>query len=124
MCKSFSHFGALVLTRSQRCHPRISKGAEYWNPHNLGYLFLAEAKRLWERENGQVKVTIVQAALFLNGICNLDGLDSIGWQYTVQAIRVADSLGLFESLPHDTDPDLRISYEFTAWTLFCWQRYA
>jgi hypothetical protein len=89
----------------------------------LGYRFLAEAKRLWELELMQSKLTTIQAALFLNGSYNLDGVDAVGWRYASQAIAMADKLHLFAAPPSGTSEKMRIAREFTAWTLFCWQGY-
>ena len=96
--------------------------AEHWNPLNLGYQFLAEAKRLWDLEQRMSKVTTIQAALFLNGISNLDCADAVGWQYASRAVDMAHKLQLFTPSPKDMSVEMRIAREFTAWTLFCWQR--
>ncbi|KAL7928301.1 putative zinc finger protein [Trichoderma chlorosporum] len=110
-----------VLAFACHCNRRMSARAEYWNPFTLGYKFLAEAKRLWEREQQESKITSIQAALFLNGISNLDGADAIGWQYTSRAVNMAHELELFAVTPKTVSVKMRIAREFTAWTLFCWQ---
>ncbi|KAF4975354.1 hypothetical protein FDECE_18583, partial [Fusarium decemcellulare] len=97
--------------------------ADYWNPQSLGYKFLAEAKRLWDLEGQQSKLTAIQAALFLNRTCNMDGADAIGCWYTSRAVDMARELELFTVPNKAMSQEMRIAREFTAWTLFCWQGY-
>ena len=97
--------------------------AEYWNPKNLGYQFLAEAKRLWELESGRSRITTVQAAVALNMCYNACGADKIGSEYTVQAVRMARNLKLFQRQGDATDKNQRIVMTFTAWSLFMWTAY-
>ena len=105
--------------------------AEYWNPQSLEYMFLAEAKRLWELELQKPRLTTVHAGLVLNLIYNINGLDKIGWTFTIQAVVMARDLHLFD-LPTGVEGKKRAqvrtkkmqdAHNFTAWTIFSWQRY-
>ncbi|KAF4460076.1 Zn(2)-C6 fungal-type DNA-binding domain [Fusarium albosuccineum] len=110
-----------VLAVACHCSRRIQGRADYWNPQSLGYKFLAEAKRLWDLEGQQSKLTTIQAALFLNRTCNMDGADTIGRWYTSRAVDMARELELFTVPNKAMSQEMRIAREFTAWTLFCWQ---
>ncbi len=126
------------------CHRGLQNRAEFWNPRNLGYQFLAEAKRLleleleverpfrnpddpsWERRDTeweQTRLTTIQTALILNIIHNLNGSDKIGWRYTLKAIELADEIQLFGPPPKRYGREMLCVRAYTAWELFCWQRY-
>ncbi|KAG7425123.1 Nitrogen assimilation transcription factor nirA [Fusarium oxysporum f. sp. raphani] len=100
----------------------LSQPAEFWNPNSLGYKFLAEAKRLWAvEESGERSLTTLQAALIINTIVNMFGIDKLASAYLGQAIDIAHELGLFESTTYIMHKKLRHSYDLTAWSLFHWQ---
>ena len=96
--------------------------AEFWNPHTLGYRFLAEAKRLWELEADSRGLHAIQAGLLLNVVHNMNGADKIGWSYTVRAVRLAHRINLFGAVADDDDEKLQEAKVFTAWAIFSWQR--
>jgi len=54
---------------------------------------------------------------------NLNGLDKIGWRYTLKAIEMANEIQLLEP-PHERyGREEQCVRTYTAWGLFCWQRY-
>ncbi|KAK0730418.1 hypothetical protein B0H67DRAFT_32036 [Lasiosphaeris hirsuta] len=131
-----------VLCVGCYCHKGLRGRAEFWNPKNLGYQFLAEAKRLfeleadleqpdgspgdpeWERRCEQWedrRLTTIQAALFLNIICAFNGSDKIGWRYTLRAIEMASEIQLFRKPRGNMSPAVQCVRSFTAWSIFCWQ---
>lgn len=61
------------------CHSlsQLPDRFKFWLPHNLGYRFTTEAKRLWELETlrGKDRITTVHAACVLNNITDLNGTD-------------------------------------------------
>jgi len=95
--------------------------AEYWNPHTLQYRFLAEAKRLWELEAAQPRLTTVQAGMLFNVYYNLSGLDEIGQAYRLHAIALAHDLRLFEAKLEGQRDRLWDGRAFTAWSLYNWE---
>ena len=118
--------------------------AEFWNPKNIGYQFLAEAKRLLEVESElerpfrnpadpawenrdmeweQTRLTTIQAALLLTLIYNLNGSDKIGWRFTLKAIEMADEIQLLGPPLEHHNPEMQRARTYTAWGLFCWQKY-
>ncbi|KAK3899213.1 hypothetical protein C8A05DRAFT_46654 [Staphylotrichum tortipilum] len=124
------------------CHRGLQGRAEFWNPRNLGYQFLAEAKRLfelgceeerpfkhpndldWERKNReweQGRLTTIQAAQLLNLVYNLNGSDKIGWRYTLRAIEMAHEIQLMRPPQDRHTPEMQCVRAYTAWGLFCWQ---
>ena len=108
------------LTAPQSCYPRFENRAEYWNPQTLSYRFLVEAKRLWEPEAAQPRITTIQAGILLNLLHNMCGLDKIGRAYSVQAIALAHALRLYDDVPavrgeSSRSADGRV---FTAWMLY------
>jgi hypothetical protein len=108
----------------QHCQNHLSQPAEFWNPNSLGYRFLAEAKRLWAVEESRERsLTTLQAALIINTIVNMFGIDKLASAYLVQAIDIARELGLFEPTTYIKHKKLRHSYDLTAWSLFHWQWY-
>lgn len=73
----------------------------------------------WE----QARLTTIQAALMLTLIYNLNGTDKLGWRFTLKAIEMADEIQLLGlPLEHHT-PEMQRVRTYTAWGLFCWQRY-
>lgn len=125
------------------CHRGLQGRAEFWNPKNLGYQFLAEAKRLfeteaelerpfpndpdWERKNReweQRRLTTIQAASLLTLIYNLNGSDKIGWRYTIRAVEMGYEIQLFDAPLESLGPEMQCVMTYTAWGLFFWQRYS
>ncbi|KAG7423301.1 Nitrogen assimilation transcription factor nirA [Fusarium oxysporum f. sp. raphani] len=111
-----------ILAVGCHCQNHLSQPAEFWNPNSLGYRFLAEAKRLWAVEEFRERsLTTLQAALIINTIVNMFGIDKLASAYLVQAIDIARELGLFEPTTYIKHKKLRHSYDLTAWSLFHWQ---
>jgi hypothetical protein len=46
----------------------------FWKTENLSYRFLAEAKRLWELQAGNVKITTIQAGMILHVTIGSQGM--------------------------------------------------
>lgn len=106
----------------QFCNRSIPNRAEFWNPANLGYRFLAEARRLWESEVENDKLTTIQAALILNIVSNMNGVDKLGLLYMTHAVSMAKNLGLYKRA-RVSMTKLQNSRDFTAWVLYAWQGY-
>ncbi|EGU73866.1 hypothetical protein FOXB_15623, partial [Fusarium oxysporum f. sp. conglutinans Fo5176] len=107
-----------ILAVGCHCQNHRSQPAEFWNPNSLGYRFLAEAKRLWAVEESRERsLTTLQAALIINTIVNMFGMDTLASAYLVQAIDIAHELGLFEPTTYLKHKKLRHSYDLTACTL-------
>ena len=132
------------LTWPKFCHRGLQGRAEFWNPVNIGYRFLAEAKRLfeldaelerplafpgdpdWERKDReweQRRLATIHAALVLNMVHDLNGSDKIGWRFTLRALEMAHEIGLFEAPLEHRDAETQHAMAYTAWALFVWQRY-
>ncbi|KAH6663569.1 hypothetical protein F5X68DRAFT_218053 [Plectosphaerella plurivora] len=111
-----------VLAVGSHTHGTLAHRAEYWNPHTLGYQFLAEAKRLWEIDiSSGPTITTLQAALVMQLLLNISGMDKVGRMYGRQITGIARELGLFGYLTHIEDPRLLQAHQFMAWSLFCLQ---
>ncbi|KAL1837226.1 hypothetical protein VTJ49DRAFT_4108 [Mycothermus thermophilus] len=131
-----------VLGAGCFCHRALPYRAEFWNPKNPGYQFLAEAKRLfelesetprpfrnpgdpeWERKDREwenSRLCTIQAAMLLNFIQNINGSDKIGWRCTLKAIDMAHEIGLFGPQLDRYTADEQCVRTYTAWALFCWQ---
>ncbi|KAF2096473.1 nitrate assimilation regulatory protein nirA [Rhizodiscina lignyota] len=109
----------VVLAHACNCYHAFSDRLEYWNPHNLGYRFFAEAKRLWEMERmEETCLTTIQAASMINIMYIMYSMDKLGMTYGVQAVAMANKLGLFGPTTQFKSKRKRISYGFTAWCLF------
>ena len=92
----------------------------FWNAQNLGYRFLAEARRLWEMVAEKASLTTIQAGYLITAVYNVNGLDKIGRSYTIQAISMAEQFGLFHDNA-DEDKRFRNAKAITGWSLFSWQ---
>jgi hypothetical protein len=93
----------------------------FWNPDSLSYRFLAEAKRLWELEDGELRLTTIQAGCLINVTMNDFGLDVPGFAYTLKALNMAQRMGLFStSAPRSDHTKLEYAKAFTAWGLSTW----
>jgi hypothetical protein len=103
----------------QHCQNYFLKPAEFWNPESLGSIFVAKAKKLWAVEEAHERsLTTLEAALIINTIVNMFGIDRLASAYLVQAIDTAHELGLFEPTIYLKHKKLRHSYDLTAWLLF------
>ncbi|KAF4972199.1 hypothetical protein FSARC_1181 [Fusarium sarcochroum] len=104
------------------CHTYMSlqERAQFWNPNNLTYRFLAEAKRLWELQCGQSSLTSIQAAIVLNTISDSDTMENIGKSYMLQAVAMAHDIDLFKVDPRIKSRKMQRARAFTAWCLYTW----
>ncbi|KAF2624882.1 hypothetical protein BU25DRAFT_347202 [Macroventuria anomochaeta] len=103
------------------CYKKLPNRFKYWEPEGLGYRFLAEARRIWELQtiNGRNRtLTSIQAALMINIVHNLFGLDKLGNLYGLQALAIAREMLLFDGNADDTCERVRHAKNFTAWCLF------
>ncbi|KAI0381668.1 hypothetical protein F5Y04DRAFT_288489 [Hypomontagnella monticulosa] len=112
-----------ILGAAWHGYGKMKNRAEYWLPDNLGYRFLAEARRLFELEQANPTITTVQAAAIINLTCNLNGTDEISWVYTHKSLEMAQSISLFSSRP-DESKEWQVAAGTTAWCLFNWQALA
>ncbi|KAH7109611.1 putative C6 transcription factor [Dendryphion nanum] len=103
------------------CYSQFTNRAEYWNPHTLTYRFIAEAKRLWECESDEPRITTIQTGMIFNVFHNLCGLDEIGQAYRIKAIALAHKMNIFNSSIEYQSPRIRHGTAFTAWALFNWE---
>ncbi|KAI1532215.1 C6 transcription factor [Pyrenophora tritici-repentis] len=100
----------------------IHDSTQFWNPHTLGYLFLAETKRLWELEVSEsLSLTTVEAALILQIVMNENGLDRVGLSYMLQALLIAKEIDLFQKPKWSANEELTKARAVTAWRFFNWQ---
>jgi hypothetical protein len=83
----------------------------------LGYLFLAETKRLWELEQHKEDLTIVHTSMALHTIYTVNGMDQVGLAYLMHAVNLAKKLGIFSPSEGEGGRYQRAS-DFTAWALF------
>ncbi|KAI1075384.1 hypothetical protein F5B20DRAFT_595127 [Whalleya microplaca] len=115
-----------ILAHASHGDARNPSRAEFWNPQNIGYKFFSEARRLWELETGQAKLTTVQSGMLLNVVWNLCAADQTGWQYMVQSVALAHDLKLFDAPLEKKGGKMQDARDFTAWALFtiqsrtCW----
>lgn len=91
--------------------------ARFWDKRNLGYGFMAEAKRLWEFESAQGDITTISAAMILGTRHMRDGTDKIGTFYLKQAVAMARAAGLFTTV-EDLDSADGLARAVTAWGVF------
>ncbi|GKU05642.1 nitrogen assimilation transcription factor nit-4 [Fusarium langsethiae] len=110
-----------ILAYACVCYPSMSNRVEYWNPNNLIYRFTAEAKRLWELESKVPRITTIQAGVVLTVFHNLCGVDEIGKPYRLQAIALAQQLGIFDTAVASRCERLQRGREYTAWALYNWE---
>lgn len=109
------------LTRSQVCYPHVPNRAQYWNPHTLGYRFLAEAKRLWELEASEPRITTIQAGILVSVFHNLSGLDDIGQPYRIHSVTLAHELRIFDPMMECQNDRLSRGTAYAAWALYNWE---
>ncbi|RFU81944.1 c6 transcription factor [Trichoderma arundinaceum] len=116
----------VVLAYACVCYPGLANRAEYWNPDTLLYRFVAEAKRLWELEADEPRITTIQAGIIFNVFYNLCGLDEVGQVYRIHAVDLAHQLRLFDAPADGWSVDARSERlqkgkAFAAWALFNWE---
>jgi hypothetical protein len=104
----------------------MSNRAEYWNPETLVYRFHAEAKRLWELESFEPRITTIEAGIIFHVFYNLCGLDEIGQAYRIQSVALAHQLRLFDGPVDEQSVNtqrerLQKGKAFAAWALFHWE---
>ncbi|KAI1417867.1 hypothetical protein F5Y13DRAFT_32660 [Hypoxylon sp. FL1857] len=112
-----------ILSVAWHGYSRMKNRAEYWLPDNLGYRFLAEARRLFDLNQAHPTITTVQAAAIINLTCNLNGIDEISWFYTYKSLEMAQNMSLFSPSP-DESKEWQVVAGTTAWCLFNWQALA
>ncbi|KAI1135321.1 hypothetical protein F5Y05DRAFT_421511 [Hypoxylon sp. FL0543] len=112
-----------ILGAAWHGYSRMKNRADYWLPDNLGYRFLAEARRLFDLDQATPSITTAQAAAIINLTCNFNGIDDISWFYTYKSLEMAQTLSLFSPSPDETQ-EWRIAAGTTAWCLFNWQALA
>ncbi|CAI6315083.1 unnamed protein product [Periconia digitata] len=103
------------------CFKKIPNRFRYWETESLGYRFLAEAKRIWEMQiiSGKYRhLASVQAALIINIVHDLHGLDKIGDTYGRKGWAIAQEMQLFDGNAHILSDRVRNARNFTAWCLF------
>ena len=94
---------------------------KFWNPDSLGYRFLAEAKRLWELKDGELRLTTIQAGCLISATMTDFGHGTPGYAYTTEVLNMAVRMGLFStSAPRSEDVNFEHAKAFTAWGLFTW----
>ncbi|KAF3799371.1 Nitrogen assimilation transcription factor nirA [Colletotrichum gloeosporioides] len=111
----------ITLAYACVCYPQFSNRVEYWNPNTLGYRFLAEAKRLWELQASEPRVTTIQAGILFSVFHNLCGLDEIGQPYRIHGVKLALKLRLFSKSSCGNNDSKRKGWAYTAWALYNWE---
>ncbi|KAI4615382.1 uncharacterized protein J4E87_009275 [Alternaria ethzedia] len=107
-----------LLAKSCVSSRLFANQTKFWNPDSLPYRFLAEAKRLWELEEEQPKLTTIQAGCLINATMNDFGHDRVGFSYMFKALSMAHRMSLFT--PRSYDNKLEHAKSFTAWALSAW----
>ncbi|KAF5582252.1 nitrogen assimilation transcription factor nirA [Fusarium pseudocircinatum] len=107
-----------VLASACHGYSKMSHRSQFWNPRTLGYQFLAEARRLWEMEIGNARLTTIQAAIVLSIVHDANGSDEVGRSYLTQAVAAAHAIHLFSTPTANSDDVEYNARAFTAWALF------
>jgi hypothetical protein len=97
----------------------LLESPNFWDPDTLTYRFLAEAKRLWELEDDEPKLTTVHAGCLINAAMGVNGHDKPGITYARKSLSIAQELGIFRA-PLTDDPKLNDAKAFTACGLSTW----
>lgn len=92
---------------------------KFWDPDTLTYRFLAEAKRLWELEDREPKLTTVHAGCLINAAMDVSGHDKTGIAYATKALSIAHELDVFRA-PLTGDQKMKDAKAFTAWGIASW----
>ncbi|KAI2468404.1 hypothetical protein F4781DRAFT_269312 [Annulohypoxylon bovei var. microspora] len=112
-----------ILGAAWHGYSKVGNRAKYWLPDNLGYRFLAEARRLFELDQANPAITTVQAGAIIHLTCNTNGIDDISWHYIHKSLEIAQGLSLF-SPSLDEAREWQVAAATTAWSLFNWQAFA
>ncbi|KAL7930684.1 hypothetical protein V8C35DRAFT_311950 [Trichoderma chlorosporum] len=107
-----------LLAEAAHCYMGIQNREQFWDPGNIGYQFLAEAKRLWELQTKSTDLPTLQAAVIIHVIYVNNGIDKPGLIYLNRAIAIAEYLQLFHGNSHVHDKTMRHARDFTAWCLY------
>ncbi|KAJ3538441.1 hypothetical protein NM208_g5904 [Fusarium decemcellulare] len=110
-----------VLALSCNYYRGLSERTQFWSHKTLGYRFLAEAKRLWEYERNESKLTTIHASLIFHVIYSGSGADKIGFAYMAQGCAMAHRMRLFGTPVAMESPRIRNVRSYTAWALYSWQ---
>lgn len=108
------------MTYRQVCYADLMNRAEYWNPRTLTYQFIAEAKRLWELDAHEPRITTIQAGMLFNVFYNLSGLDEVGQAYRLHAMTLVRDMRLFEINSEGTRRS-QWGRAVTAWAFYNWE---
>ncbi|RGP76742.1 hypothetical protein FLONG3_5182 [Fusarium longipes] len=111
----------IVLAYACVCYPQMSNRVEYWNPDNLVYRFVAEAKRLWELDAKVPRITTIQAGILFTVFHNFCGVDEVGKAYRLHAISLAQQLSIFDTAVASRSDRIQKGREYTAWALYNWE---
>ncbi|KAI1637477.1 hypothetical protein F4809DRAFT_649889 [Biscogniauxia mediterranea] len=111
-----------ILAVAWHGYSPAKRRAEYWAPGNLGYCFLAEARRLYDLERLNPTLTTVQATTIIHLEYCINGVDELGRLYLQDAIDMAWRLGIFRPDP-TRSREWQLVAETTAWGLFNWQAF-
>ncbi|KAI0161186.1 hypothetical protein GGR52DRAFT_164583 [Hypoxylon sp. FL1284] len=112
-----------VLGAAWHGYSRIKNRAAYWLPDNLGYRFLAEARRLFDLEQRNPAITTVQAGAIIHLTSIINGVDDISWMYIDTSIQIAQSISLLSPNAEESR-EWQLAASATAWSLFNWQALA
>ncbi|KAK7736065.1 hypothetical protein SLS63_003586 [Diaporthe eres] len=111
-----------VMAIASHCHRSNAFRSELWNPQNIGYRFLVEARRLWELEDLEnPRLTTFQATILLSLAYNSHGMDKIGDIFIRHAVSMARKMSLFMPNPALKNNRTQRAREFTAWAFFNFQ---
>ncbi|KAL7952129.1 hypothetical protein V8C42DRAFT_306225 [Trichoderma barbatum] len=110
-----------LLAEASYCYIGTQYRQQFWNPENIGYRFLAEAKRLWELKSESADLPTLQAAVIMNIVYVHHGIDKLGMIYLKRAIAIAEALELFRGSSRIHNSTLRHARDFTAWGLYNYQ---
>ncbi|EMD69258.1 hypothetical protein COCSADRAFT_130800 [Bipolaris sorokiniana ND90Pr] len=122
--RTSSSFASLVnatLAYACCCYKKISNRFRHWEPDGLGYRFFAEARRIWEMLSVSGKnrnLASVQAAIIINSVYNIYGLDNLGSAYGLKGLAIARDLKLFSGNAGVKSERKRKARNFSAWCLF------
>ncbi|EUC50478.1 hypothetical protein COCMIDRAFT_32300 [Bipolaris oryzae ATCC 44560] len=122
--KTSSSFASLVnatLAYACCCYKNISNRFRHWEPDGLGYRFFAEARRIWEMlavSGKNRNLASVQAAMIINSVYNIYGLDKLGSAYGLRGLAIARELKLFDGNARVKSERKRNARNFSAWCLF------
>lgn len=104
----------------------IPKRGQYWDPQNLGYILLAEARRLWALECAAETwpLTTFQASIMLGKLLAAIGLQKESLNIVIESAERTQALDLMKASMYDTvdlDDTAKDKWKFTAWCMFQWQ---